>query len=91
MTVKPGIGFERDDLLKHLNEAKIGTRLLFGGNMTKQPYFKNYSINYRVSSDLRNTDDIMHRAFWLGVYPGLTKEMMDYVIGSIGEFIKKYE
>lgn len=91
LTVREGVAFKRDDLLKYLNEKKIGTRLLFGGNITKQPYFINYSLNYRIEGSLINTDTIMNDTFWLGVYPGLTEEMLDYVISSIHEFISRYE
>lgn len=88
LTIKPGAGFSREELLKYLNDKKIGTRLLFAGNITKQPYFKNYSINYRIAGDLKNTDEVMNRTFWIGVYPGLTKEMLDYVIKSFEEFFE---
>jgi len=88
LTIKPGAGFKREELMRYLNEKKIGTRLLFGGNITKQPYFKNYSIEYRVSGDLINTDIIMNNTFWIGVYPGLTEEMLDYIIKSFTIFCK---
>ncbi|MFA5108972.1 MAG: lipopolysaccharide biosynthesis protein RfbH [Patescibacteria group bacterium] len=88
LTIKPEAGFSREGLLKYLNDKKIGTRLLFAGNVTKQPYFKNYNINYRISGDLKNTDEVMNNTFWIGVYPGLTKEMLNYVIKSFGEFLK---
>ena len=91
LTVKPGVKFSREELLRYLNDKKIGTRLLFAGNITKQPYFKNYKINYKVVGDLKNTDIIMNQTFWIGVYPGLSKTMLNYIIKSFGEFIKKYE
>jgi len=90
LTIKPDAGFERSELLQYLNEKKIGTRLLFAGNITKQPYFKNYDINYRVSGELKNADEIMNNTFWIGVYPGLTKEMLDYVVDSFGKFINNH-
>ena len=79
--------FKRGDLVKFLNDQKIGTRLLFAGNIIKQPYFKN--LNYRVSSELKNTDKVMNDSFWLGVYPGLTNEMLDYILNQIEIFLKK--
>ncbi len=91
LNLKPAVNFSREDLLKYLNSKKIGTRLLFAGNITKQPYFKDYNINYRISGDLKNADEIMNNTFWLGVYPGLTKDMLDYVIKSFAEFLNKYE
>ena len=91
LTIKPEAKFSREELLKYLNDKKIGTRLLFAGNITKQPYFKNYNINYRISGDLKNTDEVMNHTFWIGVYPGLDKTMLNYVIRSFKEFLKKYE
>jgi len=79
--------FKREDLLKFLNENKIGTRLLFGGNLTKQPYMKN--VNYRISGKLENTDYIMNNTFWIGVYPGLNEEKLSFVIEKFEEFFSK--
>jgi len=87
LTIKNNAKFKREDLLKFLNDKKIGTRLLFAGNITRQPIFKNYKIAYRVSGELKNTDEIMNNCFWIGVYPGLNKEMLDYVIKSFKEFL----
>lgn len=89
LTIKSGAGFSRENLLRYLNDKKIGTRLLFAGNITKQPYFKNYDINYRIAGDLKNTDEIMNQTFWIGVYPGLSKEMLDYIIKSFAEFLRR--
>jgi CDP-6-deoxy-D-xylo-4-hexulose-3-dehydrase len=75
----------REDLVQYLNESKIGTRLLFAGNLTKQPYMLNQS--YRVSGSLNNTDKIMKSTFWLGVYPGLTQEMLDYILLKIRSYL----
>ena len=72
-----------------MNQKKIGTRLLFAGNLTKQPYFVERDIKYRIEGDLKNTDFIMNNTFWIGVYPGLDKEKLDYVISSFEEFIIK--
>lgn len=84
ITIKASAGIERVELLKHLDRHKIGTRLLFAGNLTRQPYFK--GRNYRVSGDLVRTDDIMNNTFWIGVYPGLNERMLDYVCEQIETF-----
>lgn len=87
LTIKPAAKFSREELLRYLNDRKIGTRLLFAGNITKQPYFKNYSIKYRIIGSLKNTDEIMNNTFWIGVYPGITKKMIDYVLKTFAEFL----
>lgn len=84
ITIKEGSGIERVDLLKYMDQFKIGTRLLFAGNLTRQPYFEN--VEYRVVGDLTSTDLIMNNTFWIGVYPGLTKEHLDFVIDKFEEF-----
>ena len=86
ISVKPNAPFTRNDLVKYLNENKIGTRLLFAGNIVKQPYM--IGRNYRVIGDLINSDFIMNNTFWIGVYPGINDEMIDYVYFIIEEFIK---
>jgi CDP-6-deoxy-D-xylo-4-hexulose-3-dehydrase len=75
----------REELLQFLNSRKIGTRLVFAGNMTKQPAYKD--VNFRVVGELTNTDVVMNRSFWIGVYPGLTENMLDYVSESITEYM----
>jgi CDP-4-dehydro-6-deoxyglucose reductase, E1 len=77
----------RNELLKFLDEKKIGTRLLFSGNVTKQPYM--LDKKYIVHKDLINTDKVMNDSFWLGVYPGLEKKHLDYVYSTVQAFIKK--
>ncbi|MBK8639740.1 MAG: lipopolysaccharide biosynthesis protein RfbH [Chromatiaceae bacterium] len=67
ITLRPAAGVSRVDLLRHLDQHKIGTRLLFGGNLTRQPYFQ--GRHYRVAGDLPNTDRIMNDTFWIGLYP----------------------
>ena len=84
ITLKPESGFERVDLLKFLDQKKIGTRLLFAGNLTRQPYFQN--VEYRVVGDLTNTDLIMNNTFWIGVFPALGKPQLDYVVSQFEEF-----
>jgi len=83
ITLKENSGVTRNELIKFLDEAKIGTRLLFAGNLTRQPYFEH--VNYRVVGELTNTDRIMNQTFWIGIYPGLTKQHLDYVISKFEE------
>lgn len=85
MTIDPEHPIRREDLLRYLDSKKIGTRLLFAGNILKQPAYKN--TNFRVVGDLKNTDIVMNRSFWVGVYPGLTTEMLDFVIECISDFM----
>jgi CDP-6-deoxy-D-xylo-4-hexulose-3-dehydrase len=79
--VRPGAGFTRNELTRFLEGRKIGTRLVFGGNLLRQPAYRD--IPHRVVGGLGNTDTIMEAACWVGVYPGLTAEMLDYVADSI--------
>jgi CDP-6-deoxy-D-xylo-4-hexulose-3-dehydrase len=87
LTIKNNSGFDRNQLISHLDSKKIGTRMLFGGNLTLQPAFQN--TNYRVHGDLTNSDIITKNTFWIGVWPGLTNEMLDFMINEIKQFIKK--
>ncbi|EBY7839250.1 lipopolysaccharide biosynthesis protein RfbH, partial [Salmonella enterica subsp. enterica serovar Enteritidis] len=84
ITLKETSGVNRVELVKFLDEAKIGTRLLFAGNLIRQPYFAN--VKYRVVGELTNTDRIMNQTFWIGIYPGLTTEHLDYVVSKFEEF-----
>jgi len=84
MTLKPEANVSRVDLLTYLDQHKIGTRLLFAGNLTRQPYM--IGRNYRVSGELTNTDRVMNDTFWIGVFPGLTREMLDYTCSKLEEF-----
>jgi CDP-6-deoxy-D-xylo-4-hexulose-3-dehydrase len=84
ITIKPSAGIKRVDLLQYLDENKIGTRLLFAGNLTRQPYMK--GRNFRISGELTNTDIVMNDTFWIGVYPGLSREMLDFVINKIESY-----
>ncbi|KML68259.1 lipopolysaccharide biosynthesis protein RfbH [Pectobacterium peruviense] len=84
ITLKEESGINRVDLVKFLDDAKIGTRLLFAGNLTRQPYFE--GVKYRVVGELTNTDRIMNQTFWIGIYPGLDTEHLDFVIGKFEEF-----
>ena len=83
LTVKQNSPKTRNQIVQELNEKKIGTRLLFGGNLLRQPAFM--GTPRRVMGDLVNTDRVMNDTFWLGVWPGLTSEMLDYMIVSIRE------
>jgi CDP-6-deoxy-D-xylo-4-hexulose-3-dehydrase len=87
LTVREGASFTRDDLVKHLNDMKIGTRLLFGGNITRQPYMK--GRNFRVVGDLTNSDIVTERTFWVGVYPGLGESEIGYMIDTIAKFVRR--
>jgi CDP-4-dehydro-6-deoxyglucose reductase, E1 len=79
--------FSRNALIGFLNGRKIGTRQLFGGNLVRQPAYAD--LNYRVVGNLGNSDRVMNQAFWIGVYPGLTPAMLDYVLESINEIALK--
>ena len=84
LTLKTSYSGRRVDLLSYLDQNKIGTRLLFAGNLTKQPYM--LSQNYRVSGDLTNTDVVMNQTFWLGVLPAIGEPHLDYISEKIEEF-----
>jgi len=83
--VKKDAPFKRDQLTAALEAQKIGTRLLFAGNLTRQPAYEGWE--YRVSGDLANTDYVMSNVFWLGVFPGLTEEMLDFIAKTATEFV----
>lgn len=87
ITIRDDAPFTRDEIVQHLQNNKIATRYLFAGNLVKQPYFVDNKINFRVVGDLKNTDKVMNNTFWIGVYPGLDKEKLDYVISSFVQFI----
>ena len=83
--------FSRNDLVKHLEDCKIQTRNLFAGNLLKHPCFEtlNEGVDYRVAGTLVNTDKIMNDSFWIGVYPGMTQDKLDYMIEKIYAFVQK--
>ena len=85
ITLKENSPIERKDIVSYLNQKNIGTRYLFAGNLTKQPYMSN--VNYRVSGSLKNTDHIMSNTFWIGLYPGLSEEMLDFSCKKIEEIL----
>jgi CDP-6-deoxy-D-xylo-4-hexulose-3-dehydrase len=85
IAVKPDAPFTRDELTGALEAAKIGTRLLFAGNLLRQPAYEGWE--YRVVGELTNTDFVMNQVFWIGVYPGLTTAMLDYIVKTAVQFV----
>ena len=83
--VREDAPFAREELIRALEGNKIGTRLLFGGNLLRQPAYE--GCEYRAIGTLPNTDFVMNNVFWVGVYPGLTKPMLDFVASVVGEFV----
>ena len=83
--VRENAPFKREDLIRALEANKIGTRLLFGGNLLRQPAYE--GCEYRVVGELPNTDFVMNNVFWIGVYPGLTAEMLDFIVKVIKDFV----
>jgi CDP-6-deoxy-D-xylo-4-hexulose-3-dehydrase len=81
--------FRREELTRALEAQKIGTRLLFGGNLLRQPAYE--ECDHRVVGDLPNTDFAMNNAFWVGVYPGLTPQMLDFIASTIERFLSKFD
>ena len=86
ITLEPDSGIDRKELLRFLDSRLIGTRLMFAGNILKQPAYRN--VDFRVVGELTNTDTVMRKSFWIGVYPGLTISMLDYMADSIIDFVQ---
>ena len=86
VAVRPSAPFTREQLVRHLESHCIGTRLLFGGNLVRQPAYR--GLKYRVIGDLANTDFVMNQVFWIGLYPGLTTEMLEYTGRVLHAFVK---
>jgi len=86
LAVRPEAPFTRDQLVQHLESRKIATRLLFGGNLLRQPAYRN--VEHRVVGDLKNADFVMNQVFWVGVYPGLTDPMIDFMTQTIRDFCR---
>jgi CDP-6-deoxy-D-xylo-4-hexulose-3-dehydrase len=84
LLVRPAAPFSRAEVIAFLEQRKIASRMLFGGNLLRQPAYQ--SIQHRLVGDLSNSDLVMNQLFWIGVYPGLTGEMLDFVIESFHAF-----
>jgi CDP-6-deoxy-D-xylo-4-hexulose-3-dehydrase len=78
LAVRPGAPFTRDQVVRHLEERKIATRLLFGGNLIRQPAYRD--VSHRVVGELPNSDFVMNQVFWIGLYPGLSQQSLDYIV-----------
>ncbi len=94
ISVQPEAPFSRNDLAKYLEAHKIQTRNLFAGNLLKHPAFdrmRESGEGYRVIGNLNGTDFIMNNTLWIGVYPGMTEEMLDYMVKTIKEFVAQYQ
>jgi CDP-6-deoxy-D-xylo-4-hexulose-3-dehydrase len=87
--VKDSAPFDRKAIVDYLEKRKIATRMLFGGNLIKQPAYRN--IKYRIIGNLNNTDIVMQRLFWIGVYPGITVKHLDYTIDVFFGFLSRYK
>ena len=85
ITLDPDLPVIREDLLRFLDGRQIGTRLMFAGNIMRQPAYRDR--DFRVVGSLANTDIVMKRTFWVGVFPGLTRPMVDFIADSILEFL----
>lgn len=86
LAVRPQAPFTRDKVVRHLEANRIGTRLLFGGNLVRQPAYRD--VARRVVGDLSNSDFVMNQVFWVGVYPGLSNEMTQFIIETLHGFVK---
>lgn len=84
LLLKESAPFTREECVRFLEKKKIATRMLFGGNLLKQPAYE--EIQYRVSGSLDTTDSVMNNLFWIGVYPGLTQEMLAFILTAFDEF-----
>lgn len=87
ITLRDHVDIDRADLLKGLERDNVGTRLLFAGNLTHQPYMKDQ--NFRVSGELKISDIVMKRTFWIGLQPSLSEEMLSYTASTLKRFLKK--
>ena len=87
LTLRDGCGIERVGLLRHLDEQRVGTRLLFAGNLTRQPYMQGQQ--YRVSGELTVTDKVMRDTFWIGLWPGLTEDHLEHAARSLETYVRR--
>jgi len=92
ITLRDGVKFTRNEIVKYLEDNGIQTRNLFAGNITKHPAFETLEegVDYKVIGSLKNTDKIMNDGFWIGVYPGLSDEAIIYIVKTINEFVERY-
>ena len=88
MVVREDAPFTRDEVVRHLESKKIQTRMLFAGNLVRQPALTNGDAVFRVAGDLTVTDTLMNRGLWVGVYPGLTEPMRDFVASELHHFVR---
>ena len=88
LTVRPGAPFTRLAFVQFLESRKVASRLLFGGNLLRQPAYR--QMPHRVVGDLVNTDIVMNHTLWIGVFPGISDVMVDYVVSSIEEFVSQW-
>ena len=86
LTIRPEAPFTRHDLVNYLEDRKIATRLLFGGNLIRQPAYK--GLPFRVVGSLPNSDRVMNQSFWIGVYPGLNRNHLEYVLNVFRDFFR---
>ena len=89
ITLKPNCPFTRKELVDFLHSHNIGTRMLFGGNIIKQPYFRTYKIKFR-KGDLSNTDYTLSNSFWVGVYQGIDRQRISYMAKVFKNFMSRY-
>jgi CDP-6-deoxy-D-xylo-4-hexulose-3-dehydrase len=87
LAVRPDAPFSRDQLVRHLEGQGIATRLLFGGNLTRQPAY--CGVPQRIVGDLKNSDFVMTQVFWIGLYPGLTEPMLGFVLDALHDFCRR--
>ena len=87
MTLRDGCGLDRTKIVRALEERQVGTRLLFGGNLLRQPAFM--GCQTRTSGGLENTDKVMKDSFWIGVWPGINNEMLDYMVETLSSVLKE--
>jgi CDP-6-deoxy-D-xylo-4-hexulose-3-dehydrase len=86
LSLRKNSKFNRNELIKYLNDNKIGTRLLFSGNLIKQPYMKD--VSFKVQGELKNTDFVMENTFWVGLYPGLSLKHLEYIVNKFLNYFK---
>ncbi len=88
LTIRDGSPLKRREVVSYLESRKVGTRLLFGGNLTRQPAFRN--VEYRVAGDLVKTDKLMNDAFWIGVWPGIGDPERAYMVSTFVDMVRRF-